>query len=248
MNEVQRLKKISPDATLDQIVSADQKAGELLSSIGLEPSNHRKETLRSVCQQRQWSEEEVLRWIKKNRSKDHSEKKEPSEELDFEEEISRWCDHIEEVYHTQILDLLEDISNDFPRIHQIHGNQYVWIKEMQWPLDTLNDKLQYYIQFEAGKFFRLVNNLTNPNRELLDGTIQKIEKGLEIIEDDHNEILRLIHTLKEKGRGFENPPLACSSYRIFNYRLKSLCEMLTKQFEIEQEKLFPLVHRRMKAL
>lgn len=250
MNTNQNLASLTPDATLDQIISADQKAGQLLASIGLEPYNHKKETLRSVCQQRRWSEVEVLQWIKKNRIYDNGdpEEKEASEQPNFGKNLFRWCNYVEETYHKKILRLLGEISSDFPRVHQVHGNQYLWLKNVQWYLDAFEDKLQFYIYFESKKFFPLANNLNGTTKDLLDGTIQKLNKGLEIVSEDQNEMLKLMRTLEEKGRGFANPPLACSTLRILNHNLKTLCSTLKKQFEIEQEFVIPLIKQKLGSL
>lgn len=248
MKTNQSLAKLTPDATLSQIISADQKAGELLSSIGLEPSDHKEETLRSVCRQRQWSEVEVLQWVKQNRISGNGdpEAKEAPEPPDFGKNLSRWCTYIEDTFHKNILKLLGEIGSDFPRIHQVHGNQYIWLKSMQWYLDSFDDRLQFYIYFESRKFFPLVRALDSSKQGILDGTLQKLNRGLEIICEDQKELLKLMHTLETKGRRFENPPLACSTLRILNYNLKTLCSKLKKQFEIEREKVLPMIKQKIK--
>lgn len=64
MKSEKTLTRLTPEATINKIISADQHAAELLASIGMNPEQHESQTLRSVCQQRQWNEEELLKWIK----------------------------------------------------------------------------------------------------------------------------------------------------------------------------------------
>ncbi|MDZ7692006.1 MAG: hypothetical protein U5K69_12900 [Balneolaceae bacterium] len=120
------LANLTPEATIEEIITADRKAGDLLASIGMEPANHEGETLRSVCQQLKWSEQEVLTWVKKNRITRNSQeqKSKKSAKPDPEGDITNWCNHIVEEYHPQLLSLLGGVTHDFPRIHKVHGNQY----------------------------------------------------------------------------------------------------------------------------
>lgn len=60
------IQKLTPEATLDQIISANSNAPHLLQSIGLDPSGQADKTLRQVCLEKQWNEVEMLEWIKKN--------------------------------------------------------------------------------------------------------------------------------------------------------------------------------------
>lgn len=249
MSTNHNLAALTPDATLDEINSADHKAGQLLASIGLEPKNHKKETLRTICQQRKWSEVEVLNWIKKNRSLkiNNSDKKDVPKNLDNEDSLTQWCNHIEKDYHHKILNLIGEISSSFPRVHSIHGNQYIWLKNVQWHLETFENKLQYYIYFEKKKFFPLIDNLNDTNNHLLDGTIQKIKRAIDIIRQDQKEMLNLIATIERKTDGLKSPPLACSTLRILNSNLETLFSTLRTQFEKEHEFVIPLIQKELES-
>lgn len=65
MKQVEEREQLTPGAMLSHIISVHHEAAELLASIGLKPSTQKDQTLRSVCQQRQWSKVEVLDWVKK---------------------------------------------------------------------------------------------------------------------------------------------------------------------------------------
>lgn len=243
MNTHSALANLTPEATIEEIITADRKAGDLLASIGMEPTSHKGETLRSVCQQLKWSEEEVLAWIKKNRIAGNGleQKQEKADKLDAEDDITQWCQHIVDEYHPQLLSLLGEITHDFPRINKIHGNQYTWLKDMQWPLEKFDDKLQFYTYFESQKFFPLFENLNEGKRGIMDGTIQKVKRGMGIIEEDQKELENLMRRIKRKGNQLNNPSGACSTLRILNYNLKKLFSVLNEQFELERQKLLPLV-------
>lgn len=244
------LANLTPEATIEEIISADRKAGDLLASIGMEPASHKSETLRSVCQQLKWSEEEVLTWVKKNRIARNSQKQKSkkSDKLDSEGDITQWCNHVVDEYHPQLLSLLGEVTRDFPRIHQVHGNQYTWLKHMQRPLEKFDDKLQFYTYFESQKFFPVFNSLAGGPQDILDDTIQKIQRARDIIEEDQDVLLKLMNTIERKGNKLQNPKGACSTLRILNYNLKKLFSTLKKEFTIEQENIIPRINERLNTI
>lgn len=241
------LANLTPEATIEEIITADRKAGDLLASIGMEPASHKSETLRSVCQQLKWSEEEVLTWVKKNRIARNGQKQKSknSDKPDTEWNITQWCNHIVEEYHPRLLSLLGEVTRDFPRIQQVHGNQYPSLKHMQWPLEKFDEKLQFYTYFESQKFFPVFHSLTDGSQDILDDTIQKIDRGREIIEEDQEILLKLMNTIERKGNKLQHPKGACSTLRILNYNLKKLFSILSEQFELERQKLLPLVRSKL---
>lgn len=245
MSNNQSLKGITPDATIAQIINAEKNAEKLLASIGLSPKNHQSETLRSVCQQKKWSEVEVLKWLKKNQNNGEQKlKNEEEQQPAFADNISMWCNYIEKHFLTKNKELLDEITGDFPRVHKVHGNQYEWLKNMRWYLENLEEKLNYYFYFQRQKLFPLLGELENSRREILHGTLTMIKNGIAIIEEDHNEILDLIDAIESKRQGVNNQENDCSTLRILNYNLKTLFAALRKQIEIERENLIPLVKQK----
>lgn len=250
MNSDQSLKQVTPDAKLNQIISVYDKAAQLLASIGLDPSNHKEETLRSVCQQRHWSEVEVLDWVKKHHE-DYSTQEEQlqQEDIDYGDDLSQWVNYLEEEYLNPSINLLDEVANGFSRVHKIHGNQYSWLKEMEWHFNSFDEALRLYNRFEQSKFYPIALRLHNSNNgSVLDGTIRKLERSLKIIQDDQERLIKLKDTVKEKGNNFKNPEGACTTLRIMNHNLSELEVMLENQFKIEREKVIPIVKRELKAI
>lgn len=250
MDQIKEQKALTPDATIQQIIDTHHEAEELLSSIGLQPSRHSKETLRSVCQQRTWSEVEVLQWLKKHSSTRNGEASNNSEEvvLDKNSTLKKWTAFLEESFIAPNQSLLEEINENFPRIRKIHGNQYPWLKIMKWHYDKFRDAIGMYYAFEQEKFFPLIGRLNNnSNNNLSYGTIQKLEKSFNVIERDQRRLRNLMKTIREKGNQFENPGNACSTLRIQNENFKILFSQLEKQFELEKDLILPRTKGEIKA-
>lgn len=242
------LAKLTPDATLSQIIAADRQAGELLASIGLNPFDYENQTLRSVCRQRQWSEAEVLKWIKKQRRSGYGKPADESpDEADFGNNAAQWGEYLLNNFHASNLTLVKEIKEGLPRVHKIHGNQYVWLKNMQWHFERFDEALAMYYEFEEKRFFPLAKTLQNARGDLLDGTIRKLERCLKIADKDQNRLHSLMKTLTQNSNRFKNPDGACSTLCILNQNFKNLFTSLDKQFKIEQNMLLPAVQAMIKT-
>ncbi|MDZ7716809.1 MAG: hypothetical protein U5J95_11410 [Balneolaceae bacterium] len=249
MNNVKTLTKLTADATLSEIATVNGEAKELLASIGLNPLDHQDETLRSVCQQKKWSEEEVLKWVKRHANGD-SEKLPDGNGKSIPtsgESLLDWVEYLEEQFLNPINNLLKEINENFPRVQKIHGNQYNWLKNMQWYYDKFSEGLRMYYQFEQQKFFPAVKTLANGrSTSIKHGSIQKLKRCLTIAERDQKRLSRLLKTIRRKGNDFESPDLACSTLCIMNENFKALEEKLTEQFKFEDQRLIPRIMKELK--
>src|SRR5690625_2177003 len=81
------------DNTLGQIFNRNSYAQELLRSIGFKPDGQTEKTLRQICSERQWSENEVLEWIR------HHEEKETTPSPTFVENLFNNDVSVSEVCH-----------------------------------------------------------------------------------------------------------------------------------------------------
>lgn len=244
MNKEQNLEKLTPDATIDQIVSINGEAGKLLASIGLSPKQHADETLRSVCQQRQWSEAEVLHWVKKHSAKNDGAVTENEVETvpDKTTSLNIWIEFLDKTFIRPNRALLVELEDSFPRIHKIHGNQYPRLKYTEEYFSTFNELLNFYYEFEKEKFFPIVNRLVNVQKRAVNhGTIRKLQKSFAVLEKDRNRLEDLMATIRNRANNFKNPGLACSTLRIQNENFKTLFENLREQFRLEKERFVPKV-------
>lgn len=250
METPQSLSKLTPDATIEQIIAANNQAGELLASIGLAVSEHEKETLRSVCQQQQWSEVEVLNWIKKHSANSNGKAESYGTESQISEisKLTEWTDYLERELLNPGQSLLEELNRSFPRVLKIHGNQYTWLKNMKWHFNKFDETLGMYYAFERKKFFPLVDRLaTNKKKSINHGDVQKLERSFKTLVRDQERLQRQMTTIEEKGNNFNNPPNACSTLRIQNKNFTVLFSKLRKQFEIEYEHLIPQSKEKLQA-
>lgn len=250
MNKDYTLEKLTPDATIGQIVATNNEAGKLLASIGLAPKSHEDETLRSVCQQRKWSEAEVLEWVKKHSSNTNGATLEKDEEAIPGEasSLTMWTEYLKKTFILPNLTLLGELEDSFPRIHKIHGNQYPRLKYTEGHFSTFIEVLTFYYEFEKEKFFPLVDRLDNfQKRAVNHGTVQKLQKSFDVLEKDRNRLEDLMTTIRKKTKNFQNPGFACSTLRIQNENFKILFQKLEKQFQVEREQFIQRVKDEIEA-
>lgn len=250
MNSDHVLEKLTPDATIRQIVSAENKAENLLSSIGLIPKNHENETLRSVCQQKKWSETEVLEWIKKHCS-DANDSNTGLENRGIpgrDSSLEELTGYLENTFIHPNLILLKELKEIFPRVHKIHGNQYPSLKYTEWHFSTFHEVLTFFYEFERETFFPLVNRLPGVQKGKVNhGTVKKLQKSFDILEKDHIRLKELMTTISEKANHFQNPSLACTTLRIQNDTFKNLFQQLQEQFQYERKHVIPRVKDKIEA-
>lgn len=238
------LSLLTPEATISQITSANKKSAALLASIGLQPSNHANEALRSVCQQRKWNEIEVLEWAKKHteirygQTENNKREVGPGGDAGLKKRIA----FLKRNYIDPNTELINEIRNSLPRVHQIYGNQYLWLKNVQWYFDKFEHAIRMYYEFEQKKFLPLVERLDNSKRlSIIHGTIQKLQKSFDIIVKDQQRLQRLIQMVRNKGREFENSGGSCLILRIQNKNFKTLFTNLDKQFKVEVDNIIPRI-------
>lgn len=244
MSKNTSLTNLTPDATLDEIISVDRQAGQLLEAIGLNLSEHKDQSLRSICQQRKWSEREVLRWLKKHQSAENGE----ADKTDFDGTIAEWTEYLKTEYLDKNEERIEAIKNDFPRVRQIHGNQYPWLKNMQWQFERMEEALKMYYRFERQKFYPLLSKMEASSTDMLYGSTKKVERSIGIVQKDQDRIQEFMQKLRIDSNRFENPGGACSTLRILNQNFKTLFEAISKQFEIEQEQLLPAARKKIETV
>jgi len=241
------LAKLTPDATISQIISADREAGKLLASIGLSPEAHEQETLRSICQQKQWSEVEVLEWVKKNSITDNADVlRGYEEEPDFGADLEKWINFMEKTFIHPNLEILDELKDNFPRVLQVHGNQYPWLKHVKWHFSNFDESLSLYYEFERKKFYPLAERLENSKKKHVNhGIIQKLKKSIKIIGQDQGRLNYIMNTIRQKTENFEVPAEACSTLRIQYENFERFFSNVVRQFNYESEKIIPLVKQRL---
>jgi len=239
---------LTSGATIADLITADPKTSQLLESIGMEPLAHKDETLRSVCQQLKWSEDEVMKGVRKNRTRKNAPIERESNLPDSSLNLTEWYDYLVNEYDPLVLTHLADVVRDFQRVHHIHGNQYIGLKRIQWPLMSFKEKLRIYAFFEKGKLFPLAKQIMGGRGEIKDKTVQNIKRGVEIIEEDQNAMRKLMNTIERKGQKFRNPAGVCVTLRMFNYNLKSLFSEVRQRFDIEREIIIPSINERLSSI
>ncbi|MDZ7721119.1 MAG: hypothetical protein U5K72_20020 [Balneolaceae bacterium] len=242
------LKNLSPEATLNQIISADEDTPQLLQSIGLNPNVDTEKTLRQVCFEKQWNEAELLNWIKKNRSSNtaiqNNGSKQKKKLPDFTS-ITEITEYLTSESLSTVSDLSSQIQNNYKRVSQVHGIQYPWLKEAEWHVFQLINTLSFYKKFETETFYPLAGELQKQKERMLDGNVQNLKRSMDVVKEDHKQMKKSLQRIKKMSGDFHFDESACSTLRILCNRLQSLHRTLSDHLKIEQEKLLPKIETKL---
>lgn len=242
------IQKLTPEATLHQIISVNSNAPHLLQSIGLDLRGRADKTLREICFEKQWNEMEMLEWIKRNPPAkqittvvDTCENK----KIGTGSSIEEICNFLSAETLPVIKDLASQTQPEYERICKIHGIQYTWLKEAKWHVNQLINTLQYFKKFETETFYPLAIALYEQGEQIMDGSVQNLKRSLTVIKKDHNQIEEKMQLINEISSHFHFDGSACSSLRILCIRLKTLFELLPKHIDIETEYLLPEIENQL---
>src|SRR5699024_5200771 len=98
------------------------------------------------------------------------------------------------------------------------------------------------------KFFPLVERLKEQSKKPLDGFLRKLNRCLDIIEEDQERLAAQMETIREKGGGFKNPTGTCSTLRILNHSFEQLEGGLEEQLQIAIEHIVPHLQQKLDEL
>jgi len=241
MKRIENFNSLTSERTIQDLVSSNKQARNLLQSIGLDPDHHREKTLRSVCTEKQWNETELLNWLKRENATNPAEcKSNPqANDLDF----SCW-----EEFQDQNMELLSGLRSSYPRVYKVHGIQYPWLKEISWYYEQFDESLNLYLRFEQIKLMPLMRRFQKNAEQTMDGDYQKLLNGVRIIEKDQDRIQWLIEKMNQLSNEFTIEESACSTLRIMNQKFIKLFDTVHAQFEIERDLLLPMIKSKLNGV
>lgn len=246
MDSEKTLSTLTPEDTINRIVSADQNAGKLLSSIGMKPEQFRDQTLRSACQQLQWNEEELLSWIKKQRVETECNEPEP-EVTENEDDIIALSNRILGVIQPCIRRRLSEIARDLPRVQIVHGNQYTQLKNIERHLKRLDETVDRYLLLEINTLIPLAKELSQQDQSIQYGKAKNLKRAMALLEDDREKIMKEMEMIRNFSNGFQHPAGACTTYRIMNENMADLDSQLAKYFALQVNQFLPIIENRLQS-
>jgi len=245
MSRAKTVHQLNAQATIGQIVSVSDSAEGLLHSIGLKPENNYDKTLRQVCTELKWNEEDVLKWIKqKNNVLGHFENGAESPEQIEKFGLAGKCAHFYKTYHDTIFELLDSVNDTLPRVYKVHGIQDHFLKILNEELDPFSKRLRLHLKFQRHRFFKQTQKFESAKNEVADGVVQGIRKSIEIIQEDQEELSKRMDKMAKITRYFDLPEHACSTYRIMMKNLETLfAEVKELNRNVEEELIQPILER-----
>ncbi len=239
--------RIKPKATIDQIASINQVVPQMLKSIGLDLETNYDKTLHQVCVENQWNETELLDWINGHQQKPYSflQSGIPDEHELGRATPSEVCDYLLNHSLDPILDVADSVRKDFSRTNKLLVKQYPWLKEADWHIKQLLNRLDFYLNFEKKRFYPLVKLFEQEREKMLDGNAQGLRRSITIVKEDHQQIRAAMKTIRNLTNDFNFDEQSSSTIRILCNHLKSLDKMLDIHLSTEKDYLLPEIEQKL---
>lgn len=219
--------------TIAEVLHQHGRASEVLKNMGMAIAGNEEKTLLEVCTAGKLNENEVRRELNRLNVDDP---------FVYPDGIFGWSPelvirYLEEEHHQYTRSLLEDAVGFKERACQVHGTQYSELSQLGWYLEKLRDKLEFHLKFQEDKFFPLAQKLLNGSDAPKDGLVKSLEKHIQLIQKDQEDIEYFCKRIRELSGNYTPPKEACITFRLLYSTLEELQDDLKKHHFLEEQYL-----------
>jgi len=150
--------------------------------------------------------------------------------------------------HKRDLELVRKIYTKLTFSNKLSNGQNRWILNLKSRFKVFSGELQLYNSFESNRFYQVIPKLNGPSEMVCDSIIQKVERGIEIMNKGQSKILEFIKIFELKSRQFENQPFKYQFISDITCNLMELCSLLRQQFKLEREFIVPLIKEKIRSI
>lgn len=225
--------------TFAEIAEKDHQAGEMLKTLGLKVKGNEDEKLNRLCAEQQLDETDLL----KNILNLESEKRYALPNKYHSWTTDLLVQYIIQEHHIYTRSLLADALDYANRAEMVHSKEHPQLSQVKWYLLKLEDKLSFHLKFQENKFFPAATAFLTSMIKT-EGKIRSIEKQVQLVKKDQEEVNYLMSRMGELTNGFTSPDHVCTAFRLFYSTLKELNFDLKKHHFLEEEYLLSSVGKR----
>lgn len=231
------LNKLKTNSTFQEIISAHKSTESLLRSIGIQTETNEKKTLLQVCTEKQWNEEELLSWLRKQTQSELSQNE--SERKDFGRLSNKELLKAIRTFKSELTTQINELEPEFHRVCKVHGIQYPIIKEMHWHLNKIIEKLRYSFMTTDKTITPLFKSYSAGNKEILDGDVKKYNRGVELLIQDQHQIEDHIQKIEKMNSHPEKIEGVCATMKMVFKDMENLFLQVDTLFELLHNGVMP---------
>lgn len=226
-----------PFSSADQvgdIVARFPQADEVFNRYRIDFCCGGERPLREVIAEKGLDEEEVMRQLHnlyeetQARNDDRTDwRQAPSGEI---------VDHIINHYHAPLFRELPQLSTYVTKVYRVHGANHPELAEVHKLFHELKLELEQHNIKEEEQIFPLIKAY---EKEPDCVSLSRVSDMIEELEQDHDEVGRLLKELRKVTDGYTLPVGACNTYTLVYQKLEGLEKETFRHVHLENHILFP---------
>jgi len=226
----------SKNNTLAEIVKFDYRAASVFEKYNIDFCCNGKRTIEKACKEKDISYDNLLSEIY-SVIKDVVNSDNP-ENCD----LIKLIDHILEVYHVNIRNMIPVILNHSKKVKEVHGSNHGELLEIDRIFEQVCQDLDSHMQKEELILFpaiiQLVENHAEENSKYINH-FGSINNPISVMEREHSEAGNELYKIRFLSNNYLPPPDACATFNVFFQELKEFEEDLHRHIHLENNILFP---------
>ena len=235
------LNSIKTTSTLQEIIAANKQTKSLLQSIGISTEFHKDKSLLQICVEKQWNEKELLKWLRK-KSKDLGEQHN-DKEVNFSKlnrrELFEHYNQIQKYISPQ----LSSLQSAFERMYKVHGIQYPVLKELNWHIDKIIEKVRFVLMMAEKTIKPLLNSSNNGSDSILYGEVKKYKKSVKLVVQDQHQVASHIQKIERMEFKPEKMERDCGTLKTVFKDMENLFLEIETYFGLLRNGVIPKINQ-----
>ncbi len=226
----------SKDNTLADVVKFDFRTARVFEKYSLDFCCNGNRTLELACNEINITPENLLQEISSVISvKDSSDNPENWD-------LIKLINHILEVHHSYIRNMIPVINNHSQKVKEAHGINHPELIEISEIFEQLCYELDSHMHKEEMMLFpaiiQMVETQDESNSKYL-SPFGTINNPISVMEKEHSAAGIDLYKIRELSNNYLPPDDACNTYQVFFKELNEFEEDLHKHIHLENNILFP---------
>jgi regulator of cell morphogenesis and NO signaling len=234
--KIAKLKAGETDSTIGELVSGDYRKAEVFKKFGLDFCCGGKKTLQEACKSKGLDIVQIEKELKAVDAITTSQ----SEDYDSWD-ISFLADYILNTHHKYVKQAIPVIYEYTQKVAKVHGDKHPEAIIIAEIFLLVSDELNRHMCIEEDILFPYVKHLSTADKNGMKVEVPlfgSIENTINMMENEHDEVGKLMEKMKLLSNNYTPPADACTTYKLSYSKLKEFEDDLHKHIHLENNILF----------
>lgn len=229
------MKTIDIQTTVGELVRAVPARSRIFEKLGVDYCCGGKETLETVCRERELDPETVIRLLEAMDALPAKAEANPDQMTS-----AALCDHVEKAHHGYLLQELPRIVQLAHKVASVHGEDEARLVRLRDAIDAFSAELIAHIREEEEVLFPMIRIWEENGNESVESKL-RLQKAISKLEDEHASAGGALALFRELTDEYRAPEWACNTFRAYYEALRTLEINMHEHVHKENNILFPRV-------